>query len=343
MIIHHMGFLDKQLAEAIEQHHTEDAIRLLDKISDVNYQTHQRYTALHTAVMNNNMAVAAVLLQRGASMNILPKNKAYRIINQSPMLLALQMGESHEDMQLLFLCHLKIVRDTWKSKDDARILEMISRCAMLYSSPRVFFEATRESGAENLRDAEGISHLMHMIKSVTLLCTEPEKCKQYMHNVLEIVDKYPGMAWERLERLPDSYLGTEATSSTALGMLVFNNIHTRHLQNLKFVSLSDDLKVLREALFPNNTSLQNYANAVEIDEEKNVNIMAYLKTEFIPDFFTMMLRPMRVALAMATHMRLGSREDCWAKLLNTDIINMIFNVLIRDIVVEPSSLKAMLY
>jgi hypothetical protein len=33
------------------------------------------------------------------------------------MLLALEMGESHEEMQLLFLRHLKIVRDTWKSSD----------------------------------------------------------------------------------------------------------------------------------------------------------------------------------------------------------------------------------
>ena len=338
-----MGFHDTQLAEAIEQHHTEDAIRLLDKISDVNYQTHQRGTALHTAVKNNNIAVAAVLLERGASMNILPKNKAHRIIKQSPMLLALEMGESHEEMQMLFLRHLKIVRDTWKSSDDEQILNMISKYAMWYSSPRVFFEATRESGAENLRDAEGTSHLMDMIKCVTLFCTEPEKCKKKMHNVLEIVNEYPGMAWERLECLPDSYLGTEAKSSTALGMLVFDNIHTRHLQNLKFAALSDELKALREALLPNNTSLQNYANAVEIDKEKNVNLMAYLKTEFIPDFFTMMLRPMRVALAMATDMRLGSHEDCWAMLLNTDIINMIFNVLIRDIVAEPSSLKAMLY
>jgi ankyrin repeat protein len=112
-----MGFRDAQLAEAIEQHHTEDAIRLLDKISDINYQTHQRCTALHRAVKHNNIAVAAVLLERGASMNILPKNKAHRTINQSPMLLALEMGESHEEMQLLFLRHLKIVRDTWKSSD----------------------------------------------------------------------------------------------------------------------------------------------------------------------------------------------------------------------------------
>jgi len=338
-----MGFHDTQLAKAIEQHHTEDAIRLLDKISDVNYQTHQRCTALYRAAKQNNIAVAAVLLERGASMNILPKNKAHQTIHQSPMLLALGMGESHEEMQLLFLRHLKIVRDTWKSNDDEQILNMISKYAMLYSSPRVFFEATRESGAENLRDAKGISHLMNMIKCVTLFCTEPEKCKKKMHNVFEIVNKYPGMAWERLECLPDSYLGTEAKSSTALGMLVFDNIHTRHLQNLKLAALSDEIKWLREGLLPNNTSLQNYANAMEIDKEKNLNLMAYLKKEFIPDFFTMMLRPMRVALAMATDMRLGSHEDCWAMLLNTDIINMIFNVLIRDIVEEPSRLKAMLY
>jgi len=337
-----MGVHDTQLVIAIEQHHTEDAVRLIGKISDVNYQTIQRRTALHTAVKCNNVAVAAMLLKRGASMNILPKNRAHHNIYQSPMLLALEMGESHEEMQLLFLHHLKVVRHRWESDNDETILKNISKYAMQHSSPSVFYEATRDSSVENLRDAEGMTHLMHTTRRVTLFCSEPAKCTRTMQNVIEIVNTYPALAWERLECLQDSCPGTEAKSCTALGMLVFDNLEARQLQNLKFAELADKLVMLRNTLLPNDTTLLNYTDMVQTDKQKNASIMAYLTMEFIPNFFTMMLRPMRIALAMATHIRLGPKEHCWATGLHTDMIDMIFNVLIRDIVESPCSLKAML-
>ena len=337
-----MGVKDKHLAIAIKEQWTKDAARLLTEISDVDFQTYQRRTALHTAVKYNNIAVARMLLKMRARMNILPKNKAHQTVDHSPMLLAFQMGESHEEMQLLFLRYLKVVRDSWQSDDDKKIMKWIPMYAMQFSSPRVFFEATRKNGVESLRDAKGITHLMHMMRRVTLFCTDPTNFTKKMQNVSEIVNKYPDMAWERLKCQYESELGTEAKNFTALGILVFHNLKARQVQNLKIAALGDTLKLTHAALMPNNTTLFGDDDFIETDKKNNVTIMKYLETEFIPDFFTMMLRPMRIALAMATHTRLSKKEHCWAALLHTDTIDMIFNALIRDIVHSPSTLKTML-
>ena len=54
-----------------------------------------------------------MLLERDASMNVLPMLKSEQTIRQCPMLQAFKMGESREEMQLLFLPRLKVVRHTW--------------------------------------------------------------------------------------------------------------------------------------------------------------------------------------------------------------------------------------
>jgi hypothetical protein len=81
---------------------------------------------------------------------------------------------------------------------------------------------------------------------------------------------------------------------------------------------------------------------IEADRQMNTAIITYLNTELIPDFFTRMLRPMRVALAMATHVRLGANEGCCARGLSTDAIDIIFNGLVRDIVESPDVLTEIL-
>ena len=97
-----MGVNDMNLVSAIEKHDVDSTRTLLLKISNIDFQTKQRRTALHAAVQHNNIVAAAMLLERDASMNVLPMLKSEQIIRQCPMLQAFGMGESHEEMQLLF-------------------------------------------------------------------------------------------------------------------------------------------------------------------------------------------------------------------------------------------------
>ena len=76
--------------------------------------------------------------------------------------------------------------------------------------------------------------------------------------------------------------------------------------------------------------------------DKNVAIMAYFGKEFTPCLFAKMLTPMRIALGMSTHFRLGSCKDCKVGQLNGDTMNIIFNELVRGIVTSPREYKHML-
>ena len=160
-----MGVYDVQLASAIKEHNVEATLALLRNVSDVNLQTKQRRTALDAAVQNNNIVAAAMLLERDASMNVLPMLKSEQTIRQCPMLQAFKMGESHEEMQLLFLRRLKVVRHTWLSPRDQAIIATIPKFAMQYSTPFVFFDAMNVGGGANIcheAENDALSPLMHV-------------------------------------------------------------------------------------------------------------------------------------------------------------------------------------
>ena len=344
-----MGVKDRQLVVAIVQHDMEATRSLLLDISNVDFQTKQRRTALHAAVQHNNITAATMLLERGASMNVLPCNKTEQTILQCPMLLVFEMGESHEEMQLLFLHRLKVVCHTWWRPPDQAIIAAIPKYAMQYSTPSVFFEATGEDGGKTLRSDGGIdslSPLMHTLKEIALFSMDPAKCAKTMENVLEIVDRFPGMAWERL-RAPRSFLSTVGIikypeGSTALGMLVFQSMAARHKKNIEFAKLGMQIVRMQVSIQPASEVLLGNQHTVTTDQHNNTAILAYMNTEFIPKIFTKMLRQMQVALAMVTHVRLGAEQGCCARGLSTDMIDIIFSGLVRGIVESPTVVKKIL-
>ena len=344
-----MGAKDKQLAIAIKEQRTEDAVDLLSKITNVDFQTKERHTALHIAVKNNNIVVAAILLQRNASMNILPKNKAYQTIDHSPIITAFRMGESafrmgesHEEMQLLFLRYLKVVRDKWQSDKDKKIIQWIPINAMQFGTTRVFFEAISQSGVDNTRDASGLTPLMHIMGRLTLFCTQPVAFDKKMQSVFEIVNKYPDMAWERVGCKYHCKKGsTEKKQMTALGMVVFQHLRERKYHDIIVAELVEEYEKHGDVI-PTQVKMFTGKNVRMAGRENNLTIMQSLETKLIPGLFTIMLRPMRIALAMATHIRLGTQIPCWAAVLHTDTIDMIFNVLIHDIVHNPDTLMTIL-
>jgi len=341
-----MGVNDMNLVSAIEKHDVDSTRSLLLKISNIDFQTKQRRTALHAAVQHNNIVAATMLLERDAGMNVLPMTD--QRIRQCPMLLAFKMGKSHEEMQLLFLRKFKVIRHTWLSAHDQEIIDLIPKYAMQYSTPMVFFDAIGESGGANISN-EGLSPLMHTLKELALFSIHPAECVKTMENVFKMLDKYPAMAWERLKAtvdVPGLASLVYPQGSTALGMLVFHSMPARHKINMEFVEMSDTLLQLQEQMTAAMSSTDPVClvqqEVVEADRQMNTAIITYLNTELIPDFFTRMLRPMRVALAMATHVRLGANEGCCARGLSTDAIDIIFNGLVRDIVESPDVLTEIL-
>ena len=205
---------------------------------------------------------------------------------------------------------------------------MIPNYAMQYSTPFVFFDAIGVSGGANIcnkGEIDYLSPLMHTLEQVALFSKDPAKCAKTMENVFEILDRYPAMAWQRLEAskgLSPMY----PDGTTALGLLVFYSMPARY---------KDDMA---QPLFADQRSVE----IVKIDRQKNMAIRTYMSTEFIPKIFTRMLCPMRVAFAMATHVRLGASETCCAKGLSTEMIDIIFNGLVRTSIESPAVLQEIL-
>ena len=340
-----MGITDTQLADAIEKHNSVETRRLVGLLTNVDYHTKKRCTALYTAVEWNNIEAAVLLLERGASMNIMPKKRIYQNVSECPIMLALKMGESHEEMQMLFLDHLDSVKHTWLSAKDKEILEAIPHSAMLYSTPCVFIRAAAESSGKDLFNKHGLNALMSTLKQVGLFSSDAVKCAKTMENVMEIVIKYPAMAWESLQKDEECGLMMHTTGSTALGMLVYQTIPVRKTKNRQFQVISEGLLELRhilEGAGSPSDALLDYSEKIQSDVEKNSNVVLHLVDEFIPALWTVMLRPMRIALAMGTHKRLGEGSGCFAHYLNTDTIDIIFANLISDVTSAPHLIEHML-
>ena len=344
-----MGVYDTELALAIEQNNVVAATVVIDKIVQINFQTNERRTALYLAVKHNNVTVASMLLARKAKMNVLPRIATQKTICQSPMLAAFRMGESHEKMQLLFLHELKSVGHTWLSQLDRSILGNIRRYAMLYSTPRVFFATSGEIGATCVSNENGLNPLMFTLKKVAMLESNPVTCTRIMRNVLQILNTCPAMAWERLAEADDCGKLMHTAGSTALGMLVFEVMQYRRSRNKYFETLSATLKSLHDTVEATvqgsmdiSAALSGIMHQNNTDLQNNTQIDTDMQTVFIPELFSLMLRPMRFALCMANHARLGSKDACSAGGLSTDIIDMIFKNLLDDIGEAPDQFKSML-
>jgi len=344
-----MGVYDTELAVAIEQNDVVAARLAIDNIVQINFQTIERRAALYLAVKHNNVAVAGMLLARKAKMNVMPRIAADKTICQSPMLAAFRLGESHEEMQLLFLHELKSVCHTWLSPSDRSILGNIRRYAMVYSTPRVFFAASGDIGATCVSHENGLNPLMFTLKKVAMLESNPVACTRIMRNVLQILNTCPAMAWERLAEADDCGKLMHTAGSTALGMLVFEIMQYRRSTNQYFETLSATLKSLHDTVemavqdsVDISEVLSGIRNQNNTDLQNNTQIDKDMQTVFIPELFTLMLRPMRFALCMANHARLGSKDACFAGGLSTDIIDMIFKNLLDDIGEAPHLLKDML-
>ena len=127
----------------VEQRDISEITSHIDKIVNINYQCNTRFTSLHTAVVYNNVPAASLLLERGADMTVLPLKKTFKDDYECPLLMALKLGESHEEMQLLLL---RVLKNTSRDKFDSTTLKTIARVthyAMMYSTERIFLRRNR--------------------------------------------------------------------------------------------------------------------------------------------------------------------------------------------------------
>ena len=347
-----MGKHDTKLAEAIKAYDTEAINTLIAMTTNIDFQTNQRCTALYTAVECNNVEAAVALLERGASMSIMPKKRVYQ--NDNAMMFLFKMGASHEEMQLLFLDKLACQQSTLSSDEDKKIIAAIAHSAMLYSTPLVFFRATVASRGKDLYNEQGLNALMTTLNHVVLFAKDAAKYTRKLDNVLEIVDKYPAMAWESLKNDkecdvltqtngPTSLMHTEG--STALGMIVYQTISARQSRNRQFETISEKLLQLRSVMETGGIvtgSLAKYQEMVQEDMDNNSKVVLYVIDEFVPALWKIMLRPLRIAFAMGTHARLGDAGACGLNCLNTDMIDTIFRNLVLDITIAPHVVKHML-
>jgi len=345
------------LYTAIKRHDLSLAQTQLRKNPNVNFQCPGHHTALHSAVVYNNVAAAVLLLEWGADMTIIPIKIAFQKEYECPLLMALKRGESHEGMQLLFLEALQ--RVNWAGFDRVALANIarISQYAMMYSTPRVFFATKQVIGDTIPRNSAGLTPLMFTLRRVGLYQDDMLKCTTILNNVLEIVDEDPMMAWERY-RVTDN-VGSPSetlfpiTGCTALGMLAFQIMNDRTMRDNIFMRRADrrnGAKSLHQTHFTQGniitvtaTTIAAHHNAVaEECARRNRDVMACMRNEFIPYLFARMLTPMRIALGMASHSRLGICSTCLVGKLNPDIMNTIFNALVRDITTSTVTFEHML-
>jgi len=175
------------------------------------------------------------------------------------------------------------------------------------------------------------------------------KCAKILNNVLQIVDEDTTMAWQRYRATHNVKKPREKSSTitgcTALGMLAFQIMDDRTSRDKKYgrnrVSAFHQTHFVQgNMLTVALTTIAKQQKAFEEENaKKNRDVMAYFQKEFILYLFAKMLPQMRLALRMGSHSRLGGHNECLVGKLNPDIMNMIFNALVRDITTLPSVLN----
>jgi len=386
------ALLSLALIHAVKTNQNESVATLAARIKNINYQNMTRYTALHSAVEHNNTIAADILIKYGADLMLVPDwtpgFDAYtnglthpRLPSHGPvtvecaLLMAFEMRETHQEMQLLLTraIYAKLPDITCKygmvQMDKIRLL---GHYAMLYSTPRVFFEVVRYNGDANQLDATNMTPLMCVLRNMSVAAGRCDmhkplytdwsphpshaQCVRTMKNVAEILEKHPEMLWARFKRaepggfnhdwalrsfgednmkpmpaLGMSLWGAKQLSSpgrlyskdgsTALGMLVFDTIPYRN-----FAHMVDKCTTF----FPY-CERQQRKHREKIDRQ--AAILGFFKHDVIPALWKKMLTQMRIALGMASHERLGSNTNCLVGVLGVDLMNEIFNTLLRTVAV----------
>ena len=238
------------LAHAIRAGKHDVVATLSARIKNINYQNMKRYTLLHTAVEYNDITAAQVLIEHGADVMAVPTwtgpfhsftvgQKHPTLPDPSPLtvecplLMAFEMGESHEEMQLLLMRTVYGKLAHMNKEDRLRHMQkikLLGHYAMLYCSPHVFCEAVRYNGDANQRDSSNMTALMCTLRHMSVIagCLRggclwlsqgkgvfgkaplyaglPERpshaeCVHTLANVAEMVERHPEMLWERFTRL----------------------------------------------------------------------------------------------------------------------------------------------
>ena len=405
------ALLSLAILHAIRAQKHDVLATLVVRIKNINYQNIKRYTLLHTAVEHNNITAAELLIAHGADIMEVPRwtsvFHSYTIGQrhvtlphlspltvECPLLMAFEMGESHEVMQLLLM---RMVYGKLAQMDDqarlrhTRKIKLLGHYAMLYSTPRVFCEAVGYNGNANQRDTSNMTALMCTLRHLSVVAgclrtgclwtsqgdgvssitplygglpKRPSRaqCAHTLANVAEMVERQPEMLWERFTRLsyeeemdahgwcPDhdwalrswgetcheeihggkpmpargySLWGTNSFSDTgrglhvqdqhtALGMVVFDTMPYRRYHHMLDVEEHECLGDFR---------------CRKIKHESDV--INVFTRDFIPSFWKRMVCELRIALAMASHARLGSQPKCFVAVLNPDIMNAIFDHLMH--------------
>jgi len=349
-----MGVHDTRLFIAIQKHDMVNVEYEILNLKNVNYQCNSRSTALHSAVLYNNVEAARLLLGRGADMMQLPIKHTRQHEYECPLLLAFRMGVSREAVQLLFL---SVLGDTAPQLLNAAALKQIAQltqCAMMHCTPRVFFAASEYDGGKKRVNYAGLTPLFFTLRQVSLYENNVPRCMQTMQNVLAIVDRYPHIAWERYcssdaKHVSTGTPGWPSVGSTALGMLMYETMPCRKQRDKQY-GVMLDRKTLALAQVNVNTFGNLSLLSAEVDEKReqdpyvtsNRQVDTYFNKEFVPSLFDMMLSTMRIALGMATHPRLGERPDCTISQLGSDVMKMIFSQLLCDMRVSHVGFSHML-
>jgi len=69
---------------------------------------------------------------------------------------------------------------------------------------------------------------------------------------------------------------------------------------------------------------------------KDQAVIDLFETTVIPNLWGNMIKQLHIALGMATHARLGNNAGCFAKILGSDEMNTIFQIMLRDLSVEET-------
>jgi len=352
-----MGVHDTKLNTSIVQGHALTEINThVHKVANINFQCKARPTALYTAVVYNNVEAAALLLERGADMMVVPLKKCVKNESECALLMAFKQGESHEDMQLLLLRHLSNCNC---DKFDSVALKNIARVAqyaMMYCSTRAFFAAEEMKIKMGVVKSTGFNPLMFTVIQVGLFEDNVATCVKIFEHILEIVDKDSTMLWQRYYSTIGKQQGAlrPYTGGTALGMLLFHVMADREKRCTEYAEYLDGvvrgnarMAQYMPSTDPHHDGFVQFVIEREAEQksihEKNLAVMSYFTKELAPCLFAKMLPSMRVALAMGTHPRLGDQKACGVRQLNADIMNVIFNQLVSGIVTSPEDYKFMCY
>jgi len=338
-------------------------------LQNVNYQTITRNTALHSAVRFNLVDVARMLLEAGADMMTMPRMLNTQNYREMPLWMAFKMGESRVEMQILFLETIAAhVTEPMYSNVVAKMeIEKILHETMLYSTPLVFFRAKELFPDMKKTNMYGLTPLMYTLRRVSLYEQNRIKYTSQMEHVMKIVERYPLMLWERFS-LVDVEKGIKTVcqkeGSTALGMLLFETIVSRKLQNdknmadlLRIEKLHEStLNILADCM--PNTAIVSHMYVVNERQKLKTKIMdrntaaiTFFTKTLSTSYLSLMVKPLHLAMLMGLHPRLGNNyvdkfgvaRICGIKTLNCDIVKTIFETYVLGIRDDEEKFRNLLH